>query len=192
MSVQIPELTFALACITAEASDDISATVLTQQTKLPISGTARLVVKREVDHSSFLNLLPHLFQPNFIDAIFQFLCELDLPIKTKLETLAKEIYGAYDISYAATANRQIRNYERNGFGNRPVGIAKTHQNLSHKTCNICNINEPPDDGLRICACFTFGAKCDNSEFRLFHKINYPGIKGKSQSHSRDKTHYADT
>ncbi len=56
---------------------------------------------------------------------------MDLPIKTKIETLAKEIYGADDVSYEATTNRQIRNYERNGFGNLPICMAKTHLSLFH-------------------------------------------------------------
>lgn len=62
---------------------------------------------------------------------FNFLYELDQPIKAKIETLAKEIYGASDVVYEAKANRQIRTYEANGFGNLPICMAKTHLSLSH-------------------------------------------------------------
>ncbi|MCB0124087.1 MAG: formate--tetrahydrofolate ligase, partial [Caldilineaceae bacterium] len=62
---------------------------------------------------------------------FNFLYELDLPIKQKIETLAKEIYGAGDVVYEPAANSQIRSYEANGFGNLPICMAKTHLSLSH-------------------------------------------------------------
>ncbi|MCB9162798.1 MAG: formate--tetrahydrofolate ligase, partial [Caldilineaceae bacterium] len=61
---------------------------------------------------------------------FKFLYDLDLPIKTKIETIAKEIYGAADVSYDKRAETQIRTYERSGFGNLPICMAKTHLSLS--------------------------------------------------------------
>lgn len=62
---------------------------------------------------------------------FQFLYELDQPIKRKIEILAKEIYGASDVAYEAAADAQIKSYEANGFGNLPICMAKTHLSLSH-------------------------------------------------------------
>lgn len=62
---------------------------------------------------------------------FQFLYELAQPIKQKIEILAKEIYGAADVSYDATAEAQIKSYEASGFGNLPICMAKTHLSLSH-------------------------------------------------------------
>jgi len=62
---------------------------------------------------------------------FQFLYELEQPIKQKIEILAKEIYGAADVSYDATAEAQIKSYEGSGFGNLPICMAKTHLSLSH-------------------------------------------------------------
>ena len=61
---------------------------------------------------------------------FHFLYDLDQPIKAKIETIAREIYGADGVTYEATANTQIRQYERNGFGNLPICMAKTHLSLS--------------------------------------------------------------
>jgi formate--tetrahydrofolate ligase len=61
---------------------------------------------------------------------FNFLYELDLPITTKIETIAKEIYGASEVVYEPAAERQIRDYERNGFGNLPICMAKTHLSLT--------------------------------------------------------------
>lgn len=62
---------------------------------------------------------------------FRFLYPLDAPIKQKIETIATEIYGATGVSYEPLAERQIRDYEANGFGNLPICMAKTHLSLSH-------------------------------------------------------------
>jgi methylenetetrahydrofolate dehydrogenase (NADP+)/methenyltetrahydrofolate cyclohydrolase/formyltetrahydrofolate synthetase len=62
---------------------------------------------------------------------FKFLYPLDIPIKQKIETIAKEIYQAGSVSYDALAERQIKSYEENGFGNLPICMAKTHLSISH-------------------------------------------------------------
>jgi formate--tetrahydrofolate ligase len=62
---------------------------------------------------------------------FRFLYDLNQPIKSKIETIAKEIYGAADVTYEPLAERQIRDYEANGFGDLPICIAKTHLSFSH-------------------------------------------------------------
>lgn len=54
----------------------------------------------------------------------------NMPLKEKIETVAKKVYGAEDVSYTPLANRQLRSYEKNGFGNLPVVIAKTHLSIS--------------------------------------------------------------
>jgi formate--tetrahydrofolate ligase len=61
---------------------------------------------------------------------FHFLYDLDQPIKTKIETIAKEIYGAGEVVFEATAESQIRQYEKNGFGGLPICMAKTHLSLT--------------------------------------------------------------
>ena len=62
---------------------------------------------------------------------FKYLYDLDLPIKSKIETIATKIYGAGAVSYSAQADGQIRDYEANGFGGLPICMAKTHLSLSH-------------------------------------------------------------
>ncbi len=62
---------------------------------------------------------------------FRFLYDLDTSIKSKIETIAAEVYGAEGVEYASEAERQMRTYERNGFGNLPICMAKTHLSLSH-------------------------------------------------------------
>ncbi|MCC6456036.1 MAG: formate--tetrahydrofolate ligase [Caldilineaceae bacterium] len=63
-------------------------------------------------------------------ANFSFLYELNQPVKAKIETIAREIYGASEVAYEAAASSQIRVIERNGFGNLPICMAKTHLSLS--------------------------------------------------------------
>ncbi|MEQ1604037.1 MAG: formate--tetrahydrofolate ligase [Pyrinomonadaceae bacterium] len=62
---------------------------------------------------------------------FKFLYDLDQPIKTKIETIAKKIYGADGVFFEPFADQQIASYEANGFGNLPICMAKTHLSLSH-------------------------------------------------------------
>jgi formate--tetrahydrofolate ligase len=62
---------------------------------------------------------------------FNFLYELDSPIKEKIEAIATKVYGAKKVSYTPTAAKQIRGYEKNGFGNLPICMAKTHLSISH-------------------------------------------------------------
>ncbi len=51
-------------------------------------------------------------------------------LRQKIETVATKVYGADGVDYDLTASRQIDRYERNGFGNLPVCIAKTHLSIS--------------------------------------------------------------
>ena len=56
--------------------------------------------------------------------------DIEAPIKKKIETIAREIYGADGVSYAAAANKAIREIEGLGKGNLPVCMAKTQYSLS--------------------------------------------------------------
>ncbi len=61
---------------------------------------------------------------------FHFLYESSDTLKQKIEKVATTIYGAERVEYTAAANKQLKNYEDNGFGNLPVCIAKTHLSIS--------------------------------------------------------------
>ena len=61
---------------------------------------------------------------------FHCLYETDQPVKAKIETIAKEIYGAGSVNYSAAANKQIAQLEQLGFGNLPICMAKTQYSLS--------------------------------------------------------------
>ena len=62
---------------------------------------------------------------------FKFLYPLDVSIKEKIETVAKEIYRAGDVSYTAEAEAKIKLFESMGVGNLPLCMAKTHLSFSH-------------------------------------------------------------
>ena len=55
---------------------------------------------------------------------------LDLSIKEKIETIAKEIYGADGVDYSAAASKAIADIEKLGYGKLPVCMAKTQYSLS--------------------------------------------------------------
>ncbi len=52
------------------------------------------------------------------------------PLKDKIETIAKEIYGADGVEYTAAATKALKTLENHGFGGLPVCIAKTQYSLS--------------------------------------------------------------
>jgi formate--tetrahydrofolate ligase len=57
---------------------------------------------------------------------FQFLYPVDWSIKRKIEKIATEIYRAEGVDYTPEADKQIVTFEKNGFGDLPICMAKTH------------------------------------------------------------------
>ncbi|XP_064489530.1 C-1-tetrahydrofolate synthase, cytoplasmic-like [Ornithodoros turicata] len=62
---------------------------------------------------------------------FSFLYDLSLGIEKKIETIAREIYGACRVELTAKAREDMERYEKQGFGDLPICIAKTQLSLSH-------------------------------------------------------------
>ena len=54
----------------------------------------------------------------------------ELSLKEKIETIAKEIYGASGVIYEPAANKQLAKIEEMGFGNLPICMAKNQYSLS--------------------------------------------------------------
>ncbi len=63
-------------------------------------------------------------------ANFKPLYDWKQPIKEKLETLAREIYGADGVVYSPQAERSIRALSRLGYDKLPVCVAKTQHSIS--------------------------------------------------------------
>ena len=62
---------------------------------------------------------------------FRFLYDLDLPIKEKIEIIAREVYGADGVDFEPLAEERIAEYTRLGYDKLPICIAKTHLSISH-------------------------------------------------------------
>jgi formate--tetrahydrofolate ligase len=61
---------------------------------------------------------------------YQPLYPLSASLREKIETVATKVYGAARVEYSADASKQLDTYERAGFGNLPVCIAKTNLSIS--------------------------------------------------------------
>jgi len=64
-------------------------------------------------------------------ANFKLLYGNDLPIKQKIELIAKKVYLAGGVSYEPLAQKQIASYEKAGLSHLPICMAKTHLSLTH-------------------------------------------------------------
>ncbi|KAI5479334.1 hypothetical protein MNV49_003853 [Pseudohyphozyma bogoriensis] len=61
---------------------------------------------------------------------FKFLYPSELSIKEKIETIAKEMYGAASVSYSEEADTRIADYTKQGYSDLPICMAKTHLSFS--------------------------------------------------------------
>ncbi len=67
---------------------------------------------------------------------FRPLYDTALPVKEKISRIAKEIYGAADVSYTASAEKMIQEIERLGKADLPVCMAKTQYSLSDDSTKL--------------------------------------------------------
>lgn len=77
---------------------------------------AELVIRRIEQ-----NPLGHSFKP---------LYELEMPVKDKIETIARKIYGAVAVDYTSKAKSDLKKIENLGLGNLAICMAKTQKSLS--------------------------------------------------------------
>lgn len=63
-------------------------------------------------------------------ADFKPIYELDMPLKAKIETIAKEIYGADGVNYSKEADKALKEFEDLGYGKLPICMAKTQYSFS--------------------------------------------------------------
>ena len=64
------------------------------------------------------------------ESFFEPIYKDDLSLKEKIETVAKKIYGAKDVSYSKESEKMLKKLEDLGFSNLPVCMAKTQYSLS--------------------------------------------------------------
>lgn len=61
---------------------------------------------------------------------FQHIYALDASIEEKIHTIATKIYGAKNVEYSSKAKKQIIDFEKFGWANLPICMAKTQYSLS--------------------------------------------------------------
>jgi formyltetrahydrofolate synthetase len=62
---------------------------------------------------------------------FKLLYPDDMPLVSKIETIATKVYGADGVDLSPAAAKQLAQYEQLGFGKLPICMAKTQYSLSH-------------------------------------------------------------
>ncbi|MGN0317618.1 MAG: formate--tetrahydrofolate ligase [Lachnospira sp.] len=75
---------------------------------------------------------------------------LDMPLDKKIETIAKEIYGADGVTFDAKAKKQLEHITEMGFGNLPVCMAKTQYSLSD---NASLLGRPSGFTINVRECY---------------------------------------
>lgn len=60
----------------------------------------------------------------------EFAYESDISIKEKIKAIARKLYGADDVEFSNKANKEIANFEKLGFGNLPICMAKNQYSLT--------------------------------------------------------------
>jgi len=62
---------------------------------------------------------------------FKLLYPSSVPIKKKIEAIAKKVYGAKSVHYSAKAEQKIKVFTKLKYDKLPICMAKTHLSLSH-------------------------------------------------------------
>jgi methylenetetrahydrofolate dehydrogenase (NADP+)/methenyltetrahydrofolate cyclohydrolase/formyltetrahydrofolate synthetase len=62
---------------------------------------------------------------------FKLLYDLDGNVQERIERIGKIMYGAEKVEFSELAQKKVDTYEKQGFGNLPICVAKTQYSLSH-------------------------------------------------------------
>ena len=62
---------------------------------------------------------------------FKLLYNLDGTVQERIERIGKIMYGAENVEFSELAQKKVDTYEKQGFGNLPICVAKTQYSLSH-------------------------------------------------------------
>ncbi|MBQ2753786.1 MAG: formate--tetrahydrofolate ligase [Firmicutes bacterium] len=66
----------------------------------------------------------------------KFTYDLDMPIKEKIAEIAKKVYGADGVDFLPKADKEIEKFERIGFGNVPICMAKNQYSLTDDAAKL--------------------------------------------------------
>lgn len=62
---------------------------------------------------------------------FKLLYDLEGDVHSRMEKIAKEMYGADKVEFSELAQKKVDTYTKQGLGNLPICVAKTQYSLSH-------------------------------------------------------------
>ena len=65
-----------------------------------------------------------------MDSPMEFAYDLEIPVKDKIRAIAGKLYGADDVEFSSKAGKEISNFEKLGFGNLPICMAKNQYSLT--------------------------------------------------------------
>lgn len=65
------------------------------------------------------------------ESSFKLTYDLEGGIQERMDKIAREMYGAKNVEFSEEAQKKVDAYERQGFGNLPICVAKTQYSLSH-------------------------------------------------------------
>jgi formate--tetrahydrofolate ligase len=124
---------FGLPCVVAlnHRTHDTPAEVALLMERLGALGVRAVVAKHWAEGGQGAADLAHAVveacaQPSH----FRFLYEDEAPLWDKLRTIAREVYGASDITADAKVRGQLKRLQEGGFGHYPVCVAKTQYSFS--------------------------------------------------------------
>ncbi len=64
------------------------------------------------------------------ESTMEYVYDVNAPIKEKIHAIATRVYGADDVNYTAKAEKEIAKFEKLGFGNLPICMAKNQYSLT--------------------------------------------------------------
>lgn len=78
-----------------------------------------------------VNLAKGVITASSKDKDFKLLYSLDGSVQERVERIGKIMYGAEKVEFSELAQKKVDTYQKQGFGNLPICIAKTQYSLSH-------------------------------------------------------------
>jgi formyltetrahydrofolate synthetase len=122
-----------VVAINAFSSDTQAEWDLIRTASIEEGGAEDAVVSQnwELGGEGAVNLAEAVVRAAELPSDFRFLYPAGMGIKEKIETIAREVYGADGVDYSPEAEVQIENYTRLGFDQLPICMAKTHLSISH-------------------------------------------------------------
>ena len=116
---------------------DISKEIEYVQTDLAKKGIESSIVEGWAKGGNgAIDIAKKLVKLTNVQENFKYIYENQDDIKTKIQKVAKEIYGATEVEFSEKAIEEIERIEKLGFGELPVCIAKTQYSLSDDAKNL--------------------------------------------------------